>query len=254
MRWNTAACRAAPCWWRWRMAPAQPRTPSWERGLPFKRPVDSLASGLENGQPAECCDWVELFWETFASARAALIQLAEEHDEPLRDFATTLTCLAATPEQLIVGQMGDGAVVAGGADGVLNTVTTLQRGEYANETNFLTQEQALDQVAIQVIELPVQALAVMSDGLTRLALKRPTNEPHLPFFKPLFAFVEASALRMMAPRRMMLWQPSWLRRASASAPMMIKLWCWRCGQAVSRPFRIRLVSRLRGSGIRIVRD
>jgi hypothetical protein len=44
-----------------------------------------------------------------------------------------------------------------------------------------------------VINLPMQALAVMSDGLTRLALKRPTNEPHLPFFKPLFAFVEASA-------------------------------------------------------------
>jgi hypothetical protein len=33
----------------------------------------------------------------------------------------------------------------------------------------------------------------MSDGLTRLALKRPNNEPHPPFFKPLFAFVESSA-------------------------------------------------------------
>ncbi len=64
----------------------------------------------------------------------------------LRDFATTLTCLAATPEQLIVGQLGDGAVVARGADGILDTVTTLQRGEYANETYFLTQEQALEQV------------------------------------------------------------------------------------------------------------
>jgi hypothetical protein len=111
----------------------------------------------------------------------------------LSAFATTLTCLAATPEQLVVGQLGDGAVVARGADGLLNTVTTLQRGEYANETNFLTQEQAMEQVAIQVLDLPAHALAVMSDGLTRLALKRPTNEPHLPFFKPLFAFVEASA-------------------------------------------------------------
>jgi len=155
--------------------------------------MDSLASGLERSQPAECCDWVELFWKTFESARAALIKLAEEHDQPLRDFATTLTCLAAMPEQLIVGQLGDGAVVARGADGVLDTVTTSQRGEYANETYFLTQEQALEQVVIQVINLPVQALAVMSDGLTRLALKRPTNEPHLPFFKPLFAFVEAWA-------------------------------------------------------------
>jgi serine/threonine protein phosphatase PrpC len=155
--------------------------------------MDSLASALESSQPAECCAWVDLFWETFEKARAALIQLAEERNEPLWAFATTLTCLAAMPDQLIVGQLGDGAVVARGADGVLDTVTTSQRGEYANETYFLTQEQAMDQVAIQVINLPMQALAVMSDGLTRLALKRPTNEPHLPFFEPLFAFVEASA-------------------------------------------------------------
>ena len=155
--------------------------------------VDWLLTRLESDQPVECCEWVEVFWETFESARTALEQLAEEHDEPLRSFATTLTCLVATPEQLIVGQLGDGAVVAVGEDGVLDTVTTLQRGEYANETNFLTQEQALELVAIQVIDQPIQALAVMSDGLTRLALKRPNNEPHLPFFKPLFAFVESSA-------------------------------------------------------------
>ncbi len=154
--------------------------------------IDSLASSLESSQPTDCCDWEEVFWDTFENARAALKQLSEERDEPLRDFATTLTCLGATPEQLIVGQLGDGAVVVRGVDGVLDTVTTMQRGEYANETYFLTQEHALEQVAIQVINLPIQALAVMSDGLTRLALKRPTNEPYLPFFEPLFAFVEES--------------------------------------------------------------
>ena len=134
-----------------------------------------------------------MVWETFQSARTALEQLAQEQDEPIRSFATTLTCLVATPERLVIGQLGDGAVVAAGEDGDLNTVTTLQRGEYANETNFLTQDQALDLVTIQVIDEQVQALAVMSDGLTRLALKRPDNEPHPPFFKPLFAFVESTA-------------------------------------------------------------
>ena len=155
--------------------------------------VDWLAARLENDQPTECCEWAEVVWETFQSARAALEQLAQEQDEPIRSFATTLTCLVATPERLVIGQLGDGAVVAAGEDGDLNTVTTLQRGEYANETNFLTQDQALDLVTIQVIDEQVQALAVMSDGLTRLALKRPDNEPHPPFFKPLFAFVESTA-------------------------------------------------------------
>lgn len=155
--------------------------------------VDWLLTCLAKGLPIECCEWAEVIWETFQNARTALEQLAEEQEESLRSFATTLTCLVATPEQLIVGQLGDGAVVAVGEDDGLKTVTTLQRGEYANETNFLTQDQALDLVAIQVLDEQVRALALMSDGLTRLALKRPDNEPHTPFFKPLFAFVESSA-------------------------------------------------------------
>ena len=155
--------------------------------------LDWLHTRLENERPTECCEWVEVIWAAFQNARTALEQLAEENGEPIRSFATTLTCLVATPEQLIVGQLGDGAVVAVGEDDGLKTVTALQRGEYANETNFLTQDQALDLVAIQVIDERVRALAAMSDGLTRLALKRPNNEPHPPFFKPLFAFVESSA-------------------------------------------------------------
>lgn len=155
--------------------------------------VDYLISRLTDHQPGECCEWAELIWETFQSARTAVEKLGEEQEESLRSFATTLTCLVATPEQLVIGQLGDGAVVATGADGDLKTVTALQRGEYANETNFLTQDQALGLVAIQVIDEQVQALAMMSDGLTRLALQRPGDAPHPPFFKPLFSFVESSA-------------------------------------------------------------
>jgi hypothetical protein len=155
--------------------------------------IDWLITSIEKEHPVECCEWEELIWETFQNARTALERLSEGHAEPLRSFATTLTCLIATPEQLIVGQLGDGAVVAVDEDDGLRTVTTLQRGEYANETNFLTQDQALDLVVIQVIDEQARALAVMSDGLTRLALKRPDNEPHPPFFKPLFSFVESSA-------------------------------------------------------------
>jgi serine/threonine protein phosphatase PrpC len=155
--------------------------------------VDWLLTHFESSQPTECCEWTEMIWETFQNARIALEQLAEERNEPIRSFATTLTCLVATSEQLVVGQLGDGAVVKVDKNGGVETVTNLQRGEYANETNFLTQEQALDLVAIQVIDEQVQALAVMSDGLTRLALKRPNNEPHIPFFKPLFAFASTSS-------------------------------------------------------------
>jgi hypothetical protein len=92
----------------------------------------------------------------------------------------------------VVGQIGDGVVVAGEGEALV-AVTRLQRGEYANETHFLTQANALEQLDISMVEHPVSALAVMSDGLVRLALKMPEQEPHAPFFRPLFRVIAAVA-------------------------------------------------------------
>lgn len=108
--------------------------------------------------------------------------------DPARAFACTLTCVVAGPDRLVVGQIGDGAVIAAGEDSSLFTATRLQRGEYANETHFLTETGALEQLVVAVFERRVLRLAVMSDGLIRLALKMPTQEPHAPFFQPLFGF------------------------------------------------------------------
>ncbi len=109
-----------------------------------------------------------------------------------RAYATTLTCAIATAGRLVVGQIGDGAVVAGEGEALV-AVTRLQRGEYANETHFLTQADALEHLEIALVEQPVSALAVMSDGLVRLALKMPEQEPHAPFFRPLFRVTAAVA-------------------------------------------------------------
>ncbi len=115
---------------------------------------------------------------------------AEPRRPPERAYATTLTCAVATADRLVVGQIGDGVVVAGEGE-QLFSVTHLQRGEYANETHFLTQPGALEQLFIEVIEHPVRELAVMSDGLIRLALKMPEQEPFVPFFRPLFRVTTA---------------------------------------------------------------
>jgi hypothetical protein len=146
---------------------------------------------VERGLPGAPENWHSLAREAFESARAAVLALAGESGESPRDYATTLTGVIALPDCLVVGQVGDGAVIAEDADGGLYTATRLQRGEYANETHFLTGEDALDQLAIEVLERPFRSLAVMSDGLVRLALKMPAQEPHAPFFAPLFRFAAA---------------------------------------------------------------
>jgi hypothetical protein len=150
--------------------------------------LEVLASGLETALPESETGWIDLMAGAFRSAQAALQRMAVEMDIPLREFAATLACAAVVGEWLAVGQLGDGAVVAGDPAGGFFSITQAQRGEYANETFFLTQEDSLEQVEVHILHQPVQALALMSDGLTRLALKMPANEPHLPFFAPLFEF------------------------------------------------------------------
>jgi hypothetical protein len=158
--------------------------------------IESLAGGLAGQTPEDELDFIGLLLSAYDEARQALLDLAEEAGELPRLFATTLSLVVILEGKLAVGQLGDGVVVCREPGGELFVASPQQRGEYANETYFLTQEDALEQVDIQVFENEVEALAVMSDGLARLALRLPSQEPHSPFFSPLFAFltsVEAEA-------------------------------------------------------------
>jgi hypothetical protein len=162
----------------------------------------SLSTHLEADLPETVEDWECLIWAAFEQAQAALQRLAWEMDVPERELATTLACAVAWEGGLAAGQLGDGAIVSQNPAGEMELVTSFQRGEYANETFFLTQEDALDLVSIQVHSGPVRALAMMSDGLTRLAFKMPSGEPHAPFFQPLFAFAAAQGQNGQAKQQL----------------------------------------------------
>jgi hypothetical protein len=128
----------------------------------------------------------------FGEARAALEYLAVEESDPLKFFHCTLCCVLAVDDRFVVGQIGDGVCVARSPDGGLFTAGEPQRGEYANEAYFLTMDGALDLVAISAFEDAVDGLAVTSDGLLRLALDMRSQEPHAPFFEPLFKYLESA--------------------------------------------------------------
>ena len=148
----------------------------------------SLESALEPGPPESSGGWVDLLQGVFLSARLGLERLAEAGDAPLRDFATTLICAVAGPGWLAAASLGDGVLVALRKDGGLFTALLPQRGEYANETLFLTAAAAIEQMNMYIAEEEIAALAVMSDGLTRLALEFPAMEPHRTFFEPVLSF------------------------------------------------------------------
>ncbi len=154
--------------------------------------LSAMAESLD--QSASCADsgCEDLLRAAFMAARTQLEQTALEEEQPLNSYAATLTCVLVYNGGVAVGQLGDGAVVAGKESQGLVAVTEAQRGEYLNETYFLTQENALDRVVITVVDGPVDLVAGMSDGLTRLAFKMPGQTPHLPFFQPLFDFVKGA--------------------------------------------------------------
>ena len=64
----------------------------------------------------------------------------------------------------------------------------------------------------------------MSDGLTRLALKMP-YEPHVPFFQPLFAYIEETSPANSNGEAEQQMVPSWLPSESARARTTIKRLC-----------------------------
>lgn len=107
----------------------------------------------------------------------------------LRDFASTLVGVVLTKDWLIGVHIGDGLAVARIGDGAYKALTLPDKGEYVNETTFVTS--AAYKRSLRIVVEPAHAvsgLALMSDGLERLAFDFTKNEPHGPFFDGIFRF------------------------------------------------------------------
>lgn len=135
--------------------------------------------------------------DVMARTRDRLRRDAYRRDVPLRDLATTLVLCAMTRDELGVAQVGDGAAVVrttGGADwevetAELSVVAAGERGEYLNETTFLTSRGWRRDLRAQVMPATnVDAVALLTDGVQLLALDLATGGAHAPFFEPLFAY------------------------------------------------------------------
>lgn len=106
-----------------------------------------------------------------------------------REMACTLIVAIADGERVAIAQIGDGAAVGINPTGELRAFTVPPAAEYANQTHFLTDPQALQQIQLHTWRGSLAGLALFSDGLQRLALQLPAGEPFAPFFDPLFRFV-----------------------------------------------------------------
>lgn len=135
-------------------------------------------------QPAEVLQWCE-------RVRRALSRLAESRQRPLRDYASTLCGAVISQQRSVFFQIGDGAIVAR-RSGAFGVVFWPQSGEYFNTTSFLTSADYHERLQVCVVEGEFDDIALMTDGVERLALQFDALIPHAPFFYPFFAAVRAA--------------------------------------------------------------
>jgi hypothetical protein len=133
-------------------------------------------------------------WGGAAAARRALERRALEENLALSTLACTLIVVAVQGDCVAAAHIGDGGVVADGADGIA-LLSAPDASEYANEVAPLTGEKWSDALRLSGALAHVRSLAVFTDGCQRAALRKLPNgfAPHEPFFRPIFEYALGSA-------------------------------------------------------------
>ena len=140
---------------------------------------------LENLQHETILRWCE-------DARSRILDAATLHDCRTREFATTLCVATMGPSTSYFVQIGDGAIILGN-DVLYGVVFWPQSGEYANSTNFLTSDEYEQQLEFLATPSTCSKVALMTDGIERIALRFDIQTPHIPFFDPLFRALRSTA-------------------------------------------------------------
>ena len=124
-------------------------------------------------------------------ARRELQEESQRRDVDVRQLATTLLLAVHTRDALAAAQIGDGAMIVSDGPGSYATIIAPQRGEYANQTNFLTSADALSRLDVRTerVDGNTHRLAMFTDGLQNLVLNSADDSPHAPFFNPVFAWM-----------------------------------------------------------------
>jgi Protein phosphatase 2C len=121
----------------------------------------------------------------FTDVRHAIFAQAECLDVRPRDVACTALLAVVGPTCAAFAQLGDGAIVIGhGQDH--RAVFWPEPAEYANATDFLTDDPFADLIRFDTITDPIVEVAAFTDGLQRLALDFTGRMAYPAFFRPLF--------------------------------------------------------------------
>lgn len=126
-----------------------------------------------------------LFERTTHKVRATLKQQAEQNGYGFEDLASTVLAFVATPHWFAAMQIGDGFIVGSSGDGTYQLMFQPDKGEFVNQTTFVTASTALEDLQVRVVSGAPKFICAATDAFERLALKTQDWSTYAPFFKPL---------------------------------------------------------------------
>jgi len=133
----------------------------------------------------------EFVEDWLSRVRAEIRDRAEVADLSPREFACTLLGAVVGQDRAAFFQIGDGAIVVSNRaePDDYGWVFWPQHGEFANQTNFITQDNALEILQFELEERCVDEIAMFTDGIERLVLDLQKKTAPAPFFRTLFGWL-----------------------------------------------------------------
>jgi len=152
--------------------------------------VDLVSDHVSSGNTVEqIASDTALFW--LEIIRSRLSREAESSSQELRDFACTFLGAIVGSTCASFVQVGDGVIVVSDSEEQhYGHIFWPDRGEYENTTHFVTEEQLQDHIQFDSVHRRIVELAMLSDGLQRLALDYQSQTAHHAFFHGLFPAFE----------------------------------------------------------------
>lgn len=146
-------------------------------------PLAAAEPGLEGMDAGRLTAW-------FRGLRDEIAAMAEAAGNAPGDYACTFLAAVVGPARAVFLQIGDGAIVV--RDRNTDDFSWMfwpQHGEFANTTNFLTQDDFEGALEVEVVEGELCEIAIFSDGIERLVLDIAGRTVHTPALKPIFTWL-----------------------------------------------------------------
>jgi serine/threonine protein phosphatase PrpC len=145
-------------------------------------------------QPPSPAQIKRLFERTLAKVRHDLQQQAIQNSDDLETLACTLLGFVATPYWIAAMQIGDGFMVVSTPTQAHQILFTPDKGEFVNQTTFVTSSSAHQDIQFKVIPEPPHFICAATDAFERLAMHLPQWQPHAAFFKPLEEYLDETPI------------------------------------------------------------